>query len=67
MRRVLVLLVLLALAPALRAEEAYDPYRIPREQFRAQVSRIVLRPLWLPPDAPQREPPCAWNELRRAA
>jgi hypothetical protein len=35
------------------AGEDYDPFRIPREQFRAQVKRVALRPLVAPPGAPE--------------
>lgn len=38
-----------------RAGDDYDPYRIPREQFRAEVSRVALRPLRLPDGTPDAE------------
>lgn len=50
-RACLALALLLALALPARGEE-YDPYEIPREQFRAQVSRVALRPMRLPDNTP---------------
>jgi hypothetical protein len=44
-----------ALALPARADGEYDPYRIPREQFSAQVSRVALRPLRLPDGTPDAE------------
>lgn len=41
-------LLFAALAGPARGDGEYDPYRIPREQFREQVSRVALRPLELP-------------------
>ena len=54
-RRALVACAVLAAfgGASARAEETYDPYKIPREQFRAQVAKIALRPLWLPPEIPE--------------
>jgi hypothetical protein len=47
-------LLVAALAAPVRGD-GYDPYRIPRAQFREQVARVVLRPLQLPAGTPDAE------------